>query len=392
MNCCVVIPTTKSNYEQGFSAPLAWLFSGYENRVRGIYSVDLTPTAIGPFDTFIIELNWFTTLHEFGKIVSFIREHQPRAVILFGGLFAQIHYRRIFQEYEVDYFIRGDNELPIKLFLEGCKPSSIPNIVGRDFENPIDYRFSAAEFERLEYSLDWFPDYGKYPRYRDSLTFPLPMLLTSKGGCCCIHSGCQYCLGSQTGVLESAYGREPIAMGQRTLMGQLSRLSARFRVFSLYVLTPFSYDFAGQFFDATAMIEIDSPVSLTQARDTMSAFRRCRLMLPLYEEGVMGKTIRADLDELLALEDEEHRLTFFLYDRDISAVAARLPESNRSASLTPIWTSRFFDFSFYRDFEKARSFSREVFYRFPFQLRGGPTTPPWGTPFPRRANSENRDV
>jgi len=138
MNCCVVIPTTKSNYEQGFSAPLAWLFSGYENRVRGIYSVDLTPSAVESFDTFIVELNWFTTLHEFEKIVKFIREYQPRALILFGGLFAQIHYERIFQQYEVDYFIRGDNELPMKLFLEGCKPSLIPNMVGRDFENPID--------------------------------------------------------------------------------------------------------------------------------------------------------------------------------------------------------------------------------------------------------------
>ena len=79
---------------------------------------------------FIIELNWYLELHEFTLVVDYIATHRPDAKILFGGLFATLMHRRIFQELPVHYHIKGDNELPMRLLLEGTPPREVPNLVG----------------------------------------------------------------------------------------------------------------------------------------------------------------------------------------------------------------------------------------------------------------------
>jgi hypothetical protein len=159
MQTLVVIPSLMHKFT--FSAPLAWLFSDHIGQVHGVYSYTLTKELVRQYDSFIVELNWFIELYEFELICSFIKQHNPRAKILFGGLYSQLKYREIFAHAPVDYFIKGDNEVPIKQYLDGVDPRDIPNMVGRDFENPLTYIFQQEDYKTLQFNLDWIPDYAK---------------------------------------------------------------------------------------------------------------------------------------------------------------------------------------------------------------------------------------
>src|SRR5512142_968099 len=114
MPTLVIVPTLM--LDCSFSAPLAWMFAGCPEEVRGVYGFELTPELVRSHERFIVELSWFIELHEFSLIVEFIRAHNPAAKILFGGMYAGIVPPEIFRRTPVDYFIRGDNELPIRLF------------------------------------------------------------------------------------------------------------------------------------------------------------------------------------------------------------------------------------------------------------------------------------
>ena len=135
MKCLIIIPTTMHNYS--FSAPLTWMFSKHTDKVTGIYGFELTEELVKSYDFFIIELNWFIELFEFQLLTEYIKKNNKNAKILFGGLYAALKYKEIFPRCDVDYFIQGDNELPIEMLLQDENPAAIPNLVGKNFENQI---------------------------------------------------------------------------------------------------------------------------------------------------------------------------------------------------------------------------------------------------------------
>jgi len=337
MRCLVVVPTNL--FAESFSAPQAWLYSGHVDRVRGVYDRELTPELVRNHDTFIVELNWFPQLRIFFLVVAFIRRYNPGAKILFGGLYAGLMCEEIFRRLPVDYFIRGDTELPIREFLQGVAPRKIPNMVGRDFENPQIYKFALEEFEHLDYNLDWFPSYhtelakvlavpaqesyaAHIPRY------PLPMLFTTKGGCLSFHSGCDYCLGMKQAELKKLYGRGIVLLDNATLIRQLRKVERRFDAATLFFLSdPAQYDFSGLHFDIDATIEFDSKATVTDVARIMPAFRSANVHLALYEEGLTGSQVKQDLGALRDLEDDQHRIYYFGFQAD--ADATRIPNDRR---------------------------------------------------------------
>jgi hypothetical protein len=390
MQTLVVIPSLMHKYS--FSAPLAWLFSDHVDRVKGMYSFALTKDIVKQYSRFIVELNWFIELYEFELIARFIKQHNPRAVILFGGSHSQIKYREIFQHAPVDYFIKGDNEVPLKQFLDGVDPRTIPNMVGRDFENEQTYVFRQSDFQALEFSLAWFPEYEErwqeypdpdadtdavfselplYPKYWQKpgkdlpLTlqwripskggrYHLPMLFTARGGCPVAHTGCEYCMGSKTEELASMYKRPPVVMDNETLIHLLKKIEKSFKQVSIYINTDCVYDFTGHHFDLEATIEIDSPSTIDDVGKILPAFRKANLHTALYKEGLVGTDIRTNFEEYRALEDERHKVYFFAYPDD--ALAHNLPNDRRlySELILPYWT----DWNFYTDRSKAFAKSR----------------------------------
>jgi len=355
MNLLVIIPNTMHNYS--FSAPLAWMFSQHVHQVKGIYGFELTRELARDYEYFIIELNWFIELKEFGLLVEFIKKNNNKAKILFGGLYASLKYQEIFKRYDVDFFIRGDNELPIKMFLESISPGKIPNFVGRNFENPIDYIFREEDYRELDFNLDWFPSYFK--NIDKNQMYLLPMIITSKGGCSTVHKECDYCMGAKHKELKNIYNRPPLAMGNETLLSLLEKIEKKFSAASVQVLSRCNYDLTKQYFDIDINIEIDSPVPIEKINEILYAFKKCLLNISVYEEGLCGEAVRKNFKEILQLEDPDHQVRFYAFDREAAKLDIPQDHLLHSEDVLPGWTH----WDYYLNSEQALVFSEHFYYQ-----------------------------
>lgn len=389
MKTLVVIPSLHHKYT--FSAPLAWLFSGHVDRVHGTYGFALDEAMVKRFDRFIVELNWFIELYEFRLITAFIRKHKPHAPILFGGLYAQLKYREVLQTSAATCFIKGDAEGPIQAFVEGADPRTIPNMVGRDFDNPQTFVFQQKDYAALEFNLDWFPDYHKrwrefpaegedvdmdfsrlplLPQYwtkpgsrlspRQQWRVPskggryhLPMLITSRGSCLAAHEGCTYCMGAKN-LSQALYKRPPLVLDNPTCIALLKKIEKRFDQVSLYVNSPCTYDFSGHSFNLDATIEIDSRSTVQDAGRMLKAFRSAKLHTAVYQEGLIGRELRTNIGEYASIEDDRHKVYFFALPQD--AAKQEIPPERRlySEVVLPPWTH----WDYYNDSKKALAKSR----------------------------------
>jgi hypothetical protein len=327
MKSLVVIPSNL--LRNTFSAPLSWLLAHHATHVQGIFDHQLTINHVREYPCFIVELNWFTQLHRFLKVVKFIKKHNKEAPILFGGLYAGLKWREIFQMAPVDFFIKGDNELPLRLFLDQENPRKIPNLVGRDFENEQSYIYSLNDFKERDYDLSWFPSYQQvvakltpifaqkgYPK-RLGPFFINPILFSTKGGCLTAHAGCDYCLGSKHKELRQLFGRGILRLSNEIVINEVKKIEKKFPAFSFYVLSdPAEYDFRGEYFDLHAVIEFDSKASVEDLSRIIPAFKSATVHVALYEEGLTGKSARQNLDKFIELEDASHRLYFYGYRQD----------------------------------------------------------------------------
>lgn len=393
MKCLVVIPCLHHKFT--FSAPLAWLFSKNSQDVSGVYSQDLTPKLVKEFPLFIVECNWFTELYEFSLIVNFIKKHNPKSNIVFGGLYSQLKHEEIFKRFDVDFFIKGFNEKPIQMLLNGDDVFSIPNLVGRTFENETTYYLKENELKEIEYNLDWFPDYFKYwdrypapgvdidPDFSSMPLFPsynypkkmkdptkefripskggryhLPMIITSRGGCSSIHTGCDYCMGAKVALNLEIYKRKPIVYDNETLIKHLTQISNSFPYVTLYINSPFQYDFTGFSFDVDATIEIDTNITPLDLEKIIYAFKNCKVHLALYEKGHHGKTIMENYKDFISLEDLNHKIYFFSFKED--AETANIPYQKRlySEFVFPKWTL----WDYYNDFDRAFAYSKRFYF------------------------------
>lgn len=389
----MVIPSLHHKYS--FSAPLAWLLSGHVEHVYGTYGFALDEAMVKKFDRFIVELNWFIELYEFQLITSFIRKHKPHAPILFGGLYAQLKYREVLQSSAATCFIKGDAEDPIQAFVEGTDPKVIPNMIGRDFENPQTFIFQQKDLASLEFNLDWFPEYDKrwrefpadgedsdiifshmplYPQYWDKPgtqlppsrrwrvpskggRYHLPMLVTARGSCPAAHAGCSYCMGAKN-LSEEIYKRPPLILDNETCIALLKKIEKRFDRVSLYINSPCIYDFTNHSFNLDATIEIDSRSTVQDAGRMLKAFRTAKLHTAVYEEGLVGTELRTNIREYAGIEDDHHKVYFFALPQD--AAKQEVPAERRlySEIVLPPWTH----WDYYNDTKKALAKSRDWYF------------------------------
>lgn len=355
MKCLVIIPATMHNYS--FSAPLAWMFSKHAGQVQGIYGFQLTGELVNSYNYFIIELNWFIQLAEFETLVKYIKTNNKDAKILFGGLYSSMKYRDIFERNDVDYFIKGDSEVPMEMFLDSVDPKKIPNMVGKDFENPITEIFKEEDYDKLEFNLDWFPAYFEHIE-KDQM-YQLPMIVTSKGGCSTVHKECDYCMGARHADLEKMYSRPPIVMKNDTLMGLLRKVEKKFQAASVLILSECDYDFSNQYFDMDVNVEIDSPVPVDKIEQILYAFRKCVLNISVYEDGLCGEVVRENYDNIIALEDDNHKIMFFAFDKDAAKLKVPADHVLHAEEVFPTWAH----YDYYSDIDKALLFSGMFYYK-----------------------------
>lgn len=84
------------------------------------------------------------------KVISWILERNPDPVVILGGQYTNLKYRKVMEEFpEIDYIIRGDGEVAFPLLLTALEGKGsfkqIPNLVSRDpatgdiIESQIEY-------------------------------------------------------------------------------------------------------------------------------------------------------------------------------------------------------------------------------------------------------------
>ncbi len=304
MKTLIIIPALMFKYR--FSAPLAWLFSKYVNHVRGMYSFELNKRIVKEYDSFIVELNWYIELFEFQLIVKYIGKYNKDAQILFGDQYSQLRYKEISDRYEVDYFTKGDDELPVQMYLDRKDVHTIPNMVGRDFENSITYVFTEKDYDNIEFNLDWFPDYSKYTyakpseepcrRYKLPLSpygkYHIPSIIASRGACASAHKGCKNCFAYQKEIMNKIFNRGSLVISNETLIKILKKLDDKFDHAALFINSKVDYDFSGHYFNLDCTIEVDSMNSLTSIKKILPAFKKTIWHLSIYEEGLLVGNIR----------------------------------------------------------------------------------------------------
>lgn len=310
----VIFPSLCYNLSRVIPIPVVSLFVGRSKHVLGIFSYQLTPATLFSFDSFIISLGWFTQLYEVTAIIDFIRSHKKNAKILIGGLYAQLVYKTLFKKLDIDYFIKGDNEGPLDMYLEGIDPKIIPNMVGKDFENPLTYAFKKEDLGNIRYDLDWFSNYKNMLKKINSKEFSdsiangsytnstptkdnfsiseflatAPSIHIPKTGCTVGTKHCkQICIAADEGMVNFNYGRRPLIMTNEQLIENLHRIQLKgFESVSLYCDADWIYDFSGRQFNLILKLTTCAPLSAENMSKIADSFKECWFLAPVHRKSV----------------------------------------------------------------------------------------------------------
>ncbi len=366
-NVLVIIPTTKIDYYEGFSAPLAWLFTSYEDYVLGKYSYEVTKKDIQQFKYFIIELNWFTSLYEVILLISFIKENNRKSEIYLGGLYTQIKQEEILNRFLVDGIFYGDSELSIKQFIEGEKTENIYNLITKKYSFKR-WIIKQEDLDKIDFSLEWFPTYKENFENKnfegDTEDFSLPMIITGRN-CTIRHKGCEYCLGSKKELLNEIYCRDDLALTNKQLNNLLQKaVDKKFRKISLYVMSDINEYTFDNYYDIELYAEIDSsPKSIDILKSMKKNFKKAIIQIPLYENGIMGGKIVENYEELFCLNNDKFSLWFMAYSnlKEKRKEVYELLQNRLIDRLDTVFAPEFANFSVYENIERAYNISKELY-------------------------------
>jgi hypothetical protein len=189
--------------------------------------------------------------------------------------------------------------------------------------------------------------------------YQLPMVITSKGGCSTIHNGCDYCMGSKRKEMQKIYNRDPVVMSNDSLMNLLEKVENKFDSASLLVLSRYNYDFQGRTFDIDMNVELDSPIPDDKVEEILYSFKKCMLNMSIYSDGFCGEVVRTNYEKIIDLEDENHKVRFFSYKKDVDGLGIPADHLLHAEDVLPGWTH----WDYYSDMEQAFIFSEMFYYK-----------------------------
>jgi hypothetical protein len=190
------------------------------DRVLHHYLELFQPTHIG------LIFHWQDTAEGFLWTGEHIRSHFNDAKIIAGGFTAGYFGENLLEKCTfVDYVIKGDPELPLKLLLSGTKLSKIPNLIYRKtleiLSNEVSFFIDQGTLSNLSFSdLTCLYDYEMYVEaINKKLGFPIFV----GNGC---NFTCTYCGGSCNAFrLHSGRGKS-VARSISAIIEDLKRLKS----------------------------------------------------------------------------------------------------------------------------------------------------------------------
>ena len=165
---------------------------------RGRYAFEVEDTEIRAARVVATDLHWAVGLPGFARLVRHVRQVNPDAVLIVGGITAGHYARELLEQHPVDFVVQGDSEVAfaalVNTVLTGRgDPSRIPNVHVRGAPSPALRRMTNEEFDRTDcLTCDWFPTFARVTDW-DAVAFGPGRTVPVSRGC---PSRCVACYGS----------------------------------------------------------------------------------------------------------------------------------------------------------------------------------------------------
>jgi len=110
----------------------------------------------------LMDIQWYLSMPGAIRLSFELKRVNPDVKIIAGGLSATLFARQILRDSAIDFIVRGDALNPVAdlvtRIVEGGDPSGVANVFAREFENPVTYAMSEAEFGAADFrDVSWFP-------------------------------------------------------------------------------------------------------------------------------------------------------------------------------------------------------------------------------------------
>lgn len=160
--------------------------------VRGFFFDEWPDEAIRSARVVLFDIHWYLSIPGALRLSYRLKEVNPDIKIIAGGISATLFARQILRDSAIDYIVRGDALGPLESLVtklvSGESPDDVPNVVSRQFENPITYQITQEEFGEANFNdITWFPSLKKraaqIQRAGNGMAWPVHPLLVMHLGC-----------------------------------------------------------------------------------------------------------------------------------------------------------------------------------------------------------------
>ncbi len=213
-------PKTELLLKENLPMSLPALINRLDQPVAGRFHDEWTQAEVRAARVVVMDVHWYLSLKSAIRLSHQLKQINPDCRIIAGGISASLFSRQLLRDSRIDYIIRGDGEIPLKLLVDailgGGPVSNVPNVFSRDFATPQAYALTSADMNASNYrDLSFFPALERrVQRYHDiystPVTFPtFPYLVVFRGcpldcTCCCGGRTMQRRLFNRDFVLRSA--------------------------------------------------------------------------------------------------------------------------------------------------------------------------------------------
>jgi len=288
-------PQTEMLLPEILPMSLPALLHRLEQPVTGRFHDEWTPAEVRRARIVLMDVHWYLSLRSAIRLSHQLKQINPNVVIIAGGLSASIFPAQLLRDAQIDYIIRGDAELPLKLLVEAILQNApvetIPNLVARDFVSPMTYALTGEDLDQASFrDLSFFPSLEQRIRayhrwYRGGVTIPVyPYLMVFRG--CPLP--CPLCSGS-VAMQQQLFGRGWVLRSPARVQADLAAWSddphLRFvNIFHDFVTTqPLAYTAAvlSEQYDLDLSYEFFGLPTAEQLALLLAAFRGGKLLFCL---------------------------------------------------------------------------------------------------------------
>ena len=195
-------PDTKIQFKCILPMSLPALINGLSETVKGRFHDEWTKEEVKAANIIIMDIHWYMSMRSAIKLSFQLKIINPEVTLIAGGISASVFWKYLLRDSALDYIIRGDGEVPLKMLVDTLKNgkdvSNVPNVCAKDFVSKKIYTLTSDDMNRLNYrNISFFPSLKRKISYfhngSNEMIYDIyPFLMVYRG---CSYD-CEQCCGS----------------------------------------------------------------------------------------------------------------------------------------------------------------------------------------------------